>query len=682
MESNEKKPLFLKEDTMRSKSNDGNEEPGSTSNLTPSSSGYSAIAGYVLPGGDSAVGPGSSLPRFITPITLVWTNISVTLEPAPKRCRWFAGSTESDDRSKVILRDVSGVAEPGTLTAIMGASGSGKSSLLNALTGRNADTLTVTGQIQVNGTEVDGSLAGISAYVQQNDLFMEWLTVKEHLLFQASVRMDNSASTEERRQRVDEVIRSVGLSRCMDTVIGNPQRGVSGISGGERKRLAFASEVLTNPSLLFCDEPTTGLDSYMAHSVVSTLKNLASDDGRTVMCTIHQPPSAIYRMFDRLILVAQGAIAFEGSPKDAAAFFESLGHSCPPNYNPADYFIKTLAIRPSEGEQCRQRVQEITAAFLKSPYFDAIKEKSLSHCNQDMKQDGFTSTAAESPYKASWWRQFTACVRRAYLSNKREPLTSKIRLVQSIVLGLILGLVFLQGKIDQDGVQNITGVLFLLVSNSAFANTFTTVQVIPNEIALMKREHYSGMYRVDAWFLAKFVTELPVHVILLPLILVLIPYWMIGLYPAAVNFFTTYLVICLSTGTAISFAYFLSSVSRSISMALAIAPPFAFAFMLLGGLFINVADIPVWLGWFSYLSWFRFGFEALLINEWSNIDEIECPSNWTAPCIEDGQMVLEAFSFKESHFGMDLYCLAILFIGFRLLAFIILLYRCRRQVKH
>ncbi|XP_022079982.1 protein white-like [Acanthaster planci] len=590
------------------------------------------------------------------------------------------GSAKPEERAKVILRDLSGVAEPGTLTAIMGASGCGKSSLLNALNCRNAGFLTLTGQILVNGVEADNSLARISAYVQQHDLFQEWLTVKEHLTFQASVRMDKSLSTEERRQRVTEVIRLVGLGGCSDTVIGNAQRSISGISGGERKRLAFASEVLTNPSLLFCDEPTTGLDSYMAHSVVSTLTRLARE-GRTVMCTIHQPASATYRLFDRLILLAEGAVAFQGSPKDAVSFFECLGYSCPPNYSPADFFIKTLAIKPSDEEECRRRVQEVTAAFLKSPYNDALKEKILQYCTQNPKQDKSALIATHSPYKASWWRQFTACVKRAYLGNKREPLMSKIRFVQTIALGLILGLVFLQEKIDQDGVQNITGVLFLLVSNSAFANTFTTVQVIPNEIALLKREHYSGMYRVDAWFLAKFVTEIPVHIILLPLILVTVPYWMIGLYPAAVNFFTACLVICLSTGTAISFAYFLSSVSRTVSMALAIAPPFAFAFMLLGGLFINVGDIPVWLGWFSYLSWFRFGFEALLINEWSQIDDIECPVNWTTPCVDDGQMVLETLSFSESHFLMDLCCLAILFVGFRLLAFLALLYRCRRQVK-
>lgn len=113
----------------------------------------------------------------------------------------------------------------------------------------------------------------------------------------------------------------LGLTKCENTQIGIAGR-VKGISGGEMKRLAFASEVLTDPPLMFCDEPTSGLDSYMAEQVVLTLKELASR-GKTIICTIHQPSSQVYALFDRVLLMAEGRVAFLGHTKDAIPFFDT-----------------------------------------------------------------------------------------------------------------------------------------------------------------------------------------------------------------------------------------------------------------------------------------------------------------------------------------------------------------------
>lgn len=147
----------------------------------------------------------------------------------------------------------------------------------------------------------------------------------------------------------------LNLKKCENTLIGAPQLGVKGISGGERRRLAFASEVITNPSILFCDEPTSGLDSFMAMSIVDSMKNLARQ-GKTIICTIHQPSSEIFELFDRLYLMAEGRVAYCGDLKDAQKFFATQGYQLPPNYNPADYYIKNLAIQPSDVEKCKANV--------------------------------------------------------------------------------------------------------------------------------------------------------------------------------------------------------------------------------------------------------------------------------------------------------------------------------------
>ena len=126
----------------------------------------------------------------------------------------------------------------------MGASGAGKTTLLNCLTFRNTGKLKITGTRYLNGAEVDtDKLARISGYVQQDDLFIGTLKVGEILRFQALLRMDKHFTYEERMERVEEVILELGLTKCRDTLVGNPEKGIKGISGGERKRLAFACEV-------------------------------------------------------------------------------------------------------------------------------------------------------------------------------------------------------------------------------------------------------------------------------------------------------------------------------------------------------------------------------------------------------------------------------------------------------
>lgn len=162
-------------------------------------------------------------------------------------------------------------------------------------------------------------------------------------------------------ERVEAVIVELGLSKCSDTVIGVPGR-IKGISGGEMKRLAFACEVLTNPSLLFCDEPTSGLDSYMAQNVVQVLRNLARQ-GKTIVCTIHQPSSQVYDMFDKILLMAEGRLAYLGSLDGVKSFFAENRLACPVDFNPADHFVQVLAIPPGNEVEARRNVKAICDTF-------------------------------------------------------------------------------------------------------------------------------------------------------------------------------------------------------------------------------------------------------------------------------------------------------------------------------
>ncbi|KAJ3054386.1 hypothetical protein HDU99_007787 [Rhizoclosmatium hyalinum] len=191
--------------------------------------------------------------------------------------------------SKRLLKGVSGIFQPGRLTAVMGASGAGKTSLLQVLAGE-ARQGSLTGSILINGEEVKGNMKKVSGFVFQDDVILATMTVREAITMSALLRLPEEMSLEEKTKAVERTIKLLNLEKCAATIIGNSS--IKGVSGGERKRCAMAMEIITNPSILFLDEPTSGLDTFTAFSVVNTLRNLAST-GRTIITTIHQPSSEI-----------------------------------------------------------------------------------------------------------------------------------------------------------------------------------------------------------------------------------------------------------------------------------------------------------------------------------------------------------------------------------------------------
>ena len=220
---------------------------------------------------------------------------------------------------------------------------------MNYLSGRQiSQNLDKKGNILVNGEpreSLQGSFSALSAYVQQDDILFQTMTVRECLEFAAKLKF--KGTLEEQLTRVDEIVKELRLNKCQNTKIGGPL--VKGVSGGERKRTSIGVELITDPNLIFLDEPTTGLDSFTATSVCETLRALATS-GRTIVSTIHQPNSDIFEIFDRLMLLAQGKIIYFNRASEAVEYFGSLGpeYRCPELSNPADHFMSIMSIESQE----------------------------------------------------------------------------------------------------------------------------------------------------------------------------------------------------------------------------------------------------------------------------------------------------------------------------------------------
>ena len=375
----------------------------------------------------------------------------------------------------------------------MGASGAGKSTLLNTLTFRHSEGLKVSGTRRANQQLLTpASLTALAGYVQQEDLFIPSLTVKEHLLFQARLRLEASLTTSERERRVEEVLGQVGLTRLAGAIIGDLK--LKGISGGEKKRLSFAAELLSNPSVLICDEPTSGLDSFMATNIMELLREF-SRLGKTVVCTVHQPSSQIFTRFDSLLLLAEGRTAYLGPASRTKQFFAGLGFPCPEDFNPADHFVSVLAVvsreekeEGGEEEESQKRVSAICAGFQDSQAGAELRAELKSIERQgETREDKQGSSLAGGLYKASWLHQLSALTWRQALSVVRDPMMFKVKITTAIVVGLILGVLYQGQEFDQAGIQNANGALFMIITNLSFGSIFSICNSFCSELLVFLR---------------------------------------------------------------------------------------------------------------------------------------------------------------------------------------------------
>ena len=231
----------------------------------------------------------------------------------------------------------------------MGPSGAGKTSLLNVLAGRmrTGNKIDVQTNVRLNNYEVSDpskmEVRQMIAFVAQDDSLPVTETPREAIRFSAKLRLGRSMTDEQLDNLTEYMLEELGLTSCADTVVGGPL--IKGISGGERKRTSVGVELVVRPSMVFLDEPTSGLDAFSAVQVCRMLKKVANA-GASVLFTIHQPSSRIFREFDHLILLNKGRVMYQGPVACVGEYFAARGHACPENYNPSDWMMVSSATLP------------------------------------------------------------------------------------------------------------------------------------------------------------------------------------------------------------------------------------------------------------------------------------------------------------------------------------------------
>ncbi|XP_068544011.1 broad substrate specificity ATP-binding cassette transporter ABCG2-like [Anas acuta] len=535
---------------------------------------------------------------------------------------------------KKILQNVYGIMKPG-LNAILGPTGSGKSSLLDVLAARK-DPAGLSGEVLIDGIPQPPNFKCISGYVVQDDVVMGTMTVRENLHFSAALRLPSSISFQEKEERVTQIISELGLSKVANSKVGTEL--IRGVSGGERKRTNIGMELITEPPVLFLDEPTTGLDASTANAVLILLKKL-SRRGRTIIFSIHQPRYSIFKLFDSLTLLALGKVLYHGPANQALDYFSSIGYECEPFNNPADFFLDIIngdstAVAAnkevnepvdtgkevnSENGAVEQNVVSSVVDVLHQKYLNSSLYQSTKEAlakvelgrgsNHKVSKQGHEITYANGFFTQLYW------VSKRSLKNLiRNPQASVAQIAVTIILALVVGAIFFGVKLDQSGIQNRVGSLFFVTTNQCFSSV-SAIELFIRDKKLFVHQYTSGYYRVSAYFLALMIGDLLPMRTAPAIIFSCITYWMIGYQAVAGRFFFFMLTLILVSYTATAMSLAISAGMEVVAVANLLITICFVLMLIFSGLLVNLPSVMGWLNWLKYFSIPRYGLTALQVNE-------------------------------------------------------------------
>ncbi|XP_067126800.1 ATP-binding cassette sub-family G member 1-like isoform X1 [Centruroides vittatus] len=505
---------------------------------------------------------------------LSWCRVGVTLT------RGIFSKTAVD-----VLDGVSGRAPSGSLTAVLGPSGSGKSTLLSVLSGyRNK----YRGCVLVNDKRVSAHFhRQKSCYVPQEIFLFPHLSVRETLTVAANLKLPPSVSPAEKKRRVTDILKTLNLLQSENTKTNK-------LSGGERRRVGIIQELVNNPPIIILDEPTSGLDSTLAYQCIDLLLKLASE-GKTVICSIHQPNSTIFDLFHNIHVLSEGKCIYSGSRKIFTSYLSSCGLECPQYHNPADYALDIANnVLPGRNVLLSKQNDYWNREFQTLGDCQKISSMELKH----------------TTYPTSFFNQFLVLLRRIFISTC-NPVTILLYLVSEILLASLIGMVYRGSGNSSDRAPANLGFLALTIIIVTFAAILPTLLNFPSERIGILREYHNGWYSVTSYFLAKSIAELPINFIF-PSIFVSLVYWLTGQSLEAWRFFY---FVAFAVGLALNAQsipiIFGSLFSDKVTVFL--VPVICLPLLLFCNFFAINNPLPSYLKWITKVSPFALSYEGMLI---------------------------------------------------------------------
>ncbi|XP_041865558.1 ATP-binding cassette sub-family G member 8 isoform X2 [Melanotaenia boesemani] len=510
----------------------------------------------------------------------------------------------------------------GQMLAVIGSSGCGKTSLLDIITCRDEGGTMTSGQILINGKTNTPQLVKKSiAHVRQDDRLLPHLTVRETLSFVAKLRLPTHFTQAQRDQRVDDVIAELRLRQCAHTRVGNDY--VRGVSGGERRRVSIAVQLLWNPGILILDEPTSGLDSFTAHNLVITLSRLARGN-RLVLLSVHQPRSDIFQLFDLVVLLSSGSAVYCGAARDMVPYFTALGYPCPRYCNPSDFYVDLISIdrrSPEQEAECLERARLLADKFAEKVQDtdDHMWKPSESNMTQTDSTQQPNRKEAEEVITVSKERnrlpgrlhQFTILIRRHIFNDYRDLVTVLVHGFEALLMSLLVGFLYYGAGEQRLNIQDTVALLYMIGALTPFAVVLDVIAKCHTERAMLYHELEDGMYSVTSYFFAKVLGELPEHCVF-TLVYGLPIYWLAGLNEAPDRFLLNFSLVWLMVYCSRSMALFVAAALPTLQTSAFMGNSLFTVFYLTGGFVISMENMWLVASWLSYASFMRWGFEGML----------------------------------------------------------------------
>ncbi|KAF8020361.1 hypothetical protein BT93_G0918 [Corymbia citriodora subsp. variegata] len=557
-----------------------------------------------------------------------------------------------------ILHNISLVAYPSQILAVVGPSGAGKSTLLDILAARVTPT---GGTLLLNSSPINPStFRKLSAYVPQHDACLPLLTVYETFIFAARLLIPDKSQL---LTVVASLLTELGLSHLAETRLGNA------LSGGERRRVSIGLSLLHDPAVLLLDEPTSGLDSTSAFNVMQILKKIAVLRHRTVILSIHQPNFKILSTIDRILLLSKGSVVHHGTLCELQSFLLSIGFTVPPQLNALEYAMEILN-RLQENNK-PQTLSQSPPSLSPSP----------AHCSEiNAPSDHHHHKISKIRYKSSRLDEILILYNRSWKIIYRTRQLLLTNTIEALLVGLVLGTIYINIGFDKEGIEKRFG-LFAFTLTFLLSTTTEALPVFINERPILLQETSSGVYRLSSYLIANTFVFLP-YLLAVAIIYSASMYFLVGLCASWQAFAYFVLVIWIINLMANSFVLFLSSIAPNYIAGTSLVTAFLGAFFLFSGYFISKQSIPKYWLFMYFFSMYKYALDALLINEYSCLVSrclIWYEENKT--CMVTGRDVLQKRGLHEGERWTNIYILSGFFVFYRVLWLLVLMRRVSRSKK-
>ncbi|KAJ6070288.1 hypothetical protein N7467_011607 [Penicillium canescens] len=547
-----------------------------------------------------------------------------------------------------LLNSVYGYVQPGKLTALMGASGAGKTTLLDVLAARK-NIGVVRGDILVDGKPPGTSFQRGTSYAEQLDVHEAMQTVREALRFSADLRQPFETPQSEKYAYVEEIITLLELENLADAIIGTPD---TGLSVEERKRVTIGVELAAKPELLlFLDEPTSGLDGQSAWNIVRFLRKLSAA-GQAILCTIHQPNSALFENFDRLLLLQRGGetIYCGDIGHDSHIlldYFRRNGADCPADANPAEWMLDAIGA----GQTRRIGDRDWGDIWRSSPELEKLKQEivQIKASRAQFVQENKDEADVEKEYASPLWHQIKVVGRRTNLVFWRSKNYGFTRLYTHVVIAIITGLAFLNLDDSRSSLQYRIFVIFNVTVLPAIILQMVQPRYDMSRL-IFYRESASKTYSQFAFSLSMVIAEMP-YSILCAVCFFLPLYYIPGFQSDSSRAGYQFFIILITEIFSVTLGQMISALTPNSLIASQMNPPITIIFSLFCGVAIPKPQMPgFWRAWLYQLDPFTRLIGGMVVTELhgrdvvcsaAELNHFQAPSNLTCgeymkPFFENG----------------------------------------------